>query len=110
MVPILLKFKTGEFPTVFLLQNIKSSDEAAIKEAHLKIEFPDLDPTKLKGMKAEDYKNMRPTIRQVDGQTMLVKYFNASIKQYEEDGKIEDCKADILPCTVPQLLLVGVTR
>lgn len=95
----LLKFKEGEHPTIFHIRNLVSSDEARIKQAHQIVEFPDLDPEKLKG---SDLKKIRPKIMQKDQQEMMIKYFNSAVSAYEENGKVESCNADLFPFSIVQ--------
>lgn len=93
-----LKFKEGEFPTIFHIKNILSSDEAKIKQAHMKITFPEANG-ELKGIKLVDNK---PKIEQVNSQEMLVKYFNDSVDNAEENGVVFPLKADNISFTIVQ--------
>lgn len=93
-----LKFKEGEFPTIFHIKNILSSDEAKIKQAHLKITFPEIKG-ELKGAKIGEVK---PKVEQVNSQEMLVKYFNDAIDCAEENNVIFPIKADNISFTIVQ--------
>jgi len=97
-----LKFKEGEFPTIFHIMNILSSDEAKIKQDHLKIEFPELKDATEETIKNIKVKDMKPTIKQVDSQEMMVKYFNSGISVYEEDKIMFPCNANVFPYTIVQ--------
>lgn len=94
-----LKFKEGEFPTIFHVMNLLSSEQAKIKQDHVKVEFPNLNEDIIKSTKIAD---MKPTIRQVNSQEMMIKYFKGAVKKYEEDGKEYDCNSDVFPFSVIQ--------
>lgn len=95
-----LKFKQGEFPTIFNIVNILSSEEAKIKQDHMKIEYPELENGG--DIQSIDLKNIRPTIKQVNGQEMMIKYFNFGVKEYEENGQKFPCSADVFPYGIVQ--------
>ena len=97
-----LKFKEKEFPTIFHIMNVLSSDEAAIKQEHLKIEFPELDNATEEELKNIKVKELKPKIQQIKSQEMMIKYFNTAITVYEEDSKEFPCDADIFPYTIVQ--------
>jgi hypothetical protein len=98
----LLKFKDGEFPTIFHIMNILSSDEAKIKQEHLKIDFPELDNSSEDEIKAMKPKNLKPVVRQINTQEMMVKYFKSAVQVYEENGQVFPCEVDVFPYTVVQ--------
>lgn len=97
-----LKFKAGEFPTIFHIQNVLSSDEAKIKQDHMKIEFPEMENKTQEEMKSIKLAEVKPRFKQVNSQEMLVKYFNSAICVAEEDSKTFPCNADMFPYTVVQ--------
>lgn len=99
-----LKFKAGDFPTIFHIQNILSSDEAKIKQDHMKIEFPELDNKTEEEMKSINISEVKPKFKQVNSQEMLVKYFNSAISMAEENNQTFPCSADMFPYTVVQEL------
>lgn len=94
----LLKMKTGEFATIFHVKNILSSDEAKIKQDHLKITYPEAKP----GMTPAQIQKMQPKIEQVNTQEMFIKYFNACVHKYEENGVEHNCNADMFTFTFIQ--------
>ena len=98
----LLKFKTGEFPTVFHVNNILSSDEAKIKQDHLLIKFPELEGATEETLKNVKIKDMKPEVTQVKSQEMMVKYFNYAILNYEENNEMFPCSADMFPYAIVQ--------
>lgn len=98
----LLKFKQDEFPTVFHIMNILSSDEAKIKQDHLKIEFPELEKADQQALQNIKIKEMKPKISQVKTQEMMIKYFNAAINTYEENSQNFSCNSDLFPYAVVQ--------
>lgn len=94
-----LKFKEGEFPTIFHIKNILSSDEAKIKQDHMRITFPEKNNGELKSIKVSE---MKPKIEQINSQEMLIKYFNSSIDNAEENLIIFPLKADNVPFSIVQ--------
>lgn len=102
-----LKFKENEHPTVFHIMNILSTDEAKIKQDHLKIEFPELEDASEQTLKTVKVKELKPKITQVKSQEMMIKYFNNAISVYSEKDKAGKdqsfpCNADIFPYTIVQ--------
>lgn len=98
----LLKFKEGEVPTILLVKNILSSEEAKIKQDHLKIEFPELANASADTLKNIDLKSVKPIVKQVDSQEMIIKYFNYGISHYEEGKDKFECNANVFPYNIVQ--------
>jgi hypothetical protein len=98
----LLKFKEGTFPTIFHVSNVLASEEAKIKQAHFKVDFPDIKDLSPDQLKNISYKDMKPKVTQINSQEMVVKYFNAAVKKYEENGVMMDCNADAFPFSIVQ--------
>lgn len=98
----LLKFKQDDFPTIFHIANILSSDEAKIKQDHLKIEFPELENASQETLKTIKLKEIKPKVTQVNSQEMMIKYFNNGVMKYEENGTEFECNADNFSYSITQ--------
>ena len=94
-----LAFNEGETPTYFLVGNISEGTQAAIQDKHYQIEFP--DQKKLHG---DALKDAKPQIKTVEQTQMILTYFYAACKQYEEEGKVFDMEEGIFPFRVIQEL------
>lgn len=95
-----LKFKEGEEPTIFNISNILTTVQSEIQEEHYKVELPSIT----KDMSEEQVKNLKPQIKQVKQNEMLMKYFKMGVKTFEEGGKEYPANPDIFPFAVVQEL------
>ena len=98
----LLKFKPNEHPTIFHIMNVLSTDEAKIKQAHMKIEFPELANKSQGELEKMDTTKLKPKIEQINSQEMMIKYFTSAIQVYEENEQTFPCDVDVFPYTVVQ--------
>jgi len=87
----LLKMKEGVEPTLFHIKNIGGSRQAEIQEEHYKIDMPDISELK----NPKDIKNIKPTAKVEKTTTMLLKFFYAGCKKYQEGKDIFDVTEDL---------------
>lgn len=100
----LLKFKEGSQPTIFLMKNLLSTEEAKIKQDHIKVTFPEIADKTPDELKKIDMKNLRPKVEQVNYNEMLVKYFDYTVTHFEEGNTKEPASASMFPFSVVQEL------
>jgi hypothetical protein len=88
-----VKFKDGAVPTYFIAQNISVPNQIDITEKHYKIIPPSRDA---------DGKEIPAKVDVTDRTNMLLKYFEAAVKEVEEDGKVSSIMMDELHPIVVQ--------
>jgi len=89
-----LVFKEGMKPTFFLIRCIDPIKELKINEAHQRITPPHIDEKTQKATKAK--------VEFVHEGEMSLKYFEACVKEVEEDGKISPIQTNELSLTILQ--------
>lgn len=80
----LLKFKKDDFPTIFHIKNILGDEQAELQEEHYQVEMPEVK----EGVTAAELALMKPTVKQIKTQSMIIKYFRKGVVAYEENNEV----------------------
>jgi hypothetical protein len=88
-----LKFKEGELPTYFIIQNVDATLQAELKEKHYKIVPPTI---------GADGKPIGAKVNVVGEGSMMIEYFKAGVKFIEDNGVQEPADITTVPFIVIQ--------
>lgn len=95
-----LKFLEGQVPTYFHLSNVPGPDLVVIQQDHYVTEMPEVKP----GMSVEEMQNLKVSVKAVNQGVMLVKYFKASCKKIDDNGKIIEVNEEVINSIPPSIL------
>lgn len=95
-----LKFHEGQVPTFFHLSNVPGPDLVVIQQDHYVTEMPEIKA----GMSIEEMQNLKVSVKAINSGMMLVKYFKASCKKIDDNGKIIEVNEAVINSIPPNVL------